>query len=85
MGKVRPKFIKNVANELVERFPGIFTEDFETNKILLDEYIETEYKSIKNKIAGYLVRVVQNQGKNYEAVRKDFSKRSRKIDKRKEK
>ena len=85
MGKVRPSFIKNTVRELVERFPGVFTDDFETNKILLEEYIEIEYKSMRNKIAGYLVRVVQNKDNNYEAVRKDYSKPPKKIDKRKEK
>ena len=84
MGKVRPKFIKNVARELVEKYPEKFTNNFGVNKILLDDYIETEYKQIKNKIAGYIVRIINTGDNNYEAVRKDFSKSPIKIDKRKE-
>jgi len=85
MGKVRPKFIKNVARELVEKYPDKFTNKFGVNKIILGDYIETEYKQVKNRIAGYIVRIINNRDKNYEAVRKDFSKSPRKIDKRKEK
>ena len=83
MGSVRQKSIKNAARELIELFPGKFTNDFELNKFLLEELVETYNNKMRNKIAGYIVTLINNKDNNYEAVRKDFSKAPRKIDKRK--
>ena len=36
MGRIRPTYIKRVAIELVEKYPKLFTDDFEANKQLVD-------------------------------------------------
>ena len=84
MGSIRSKQIKNISRKLIEDNPELFTNNFELNKHLLDDMIETYNNMMRNKIAGYIVRLINNRDKNYEAVRKDYSKPPRKIDKRKE-
>ena len=85
MGSIRSKQIKNISRKLIEDNPELFTNNFELNKHLLDDMIETYNNMMRNRIAGYIVRLINNRDKNYEAVRKDYSKPPRKIDRRKEK
>jgi small subunit ribosomal protein S17e len=58
MGKVRPDHIKELARKLTERFPDKFTSDFEHNKKMVDELTNVISKKIRNRVAGYLVRLI---------------------------
>lgn len=60
MSKVRQTYIKRLAKDLVDAEPERFTEDFEENKQELKETDEFESKKLRNRVAGYIVRVVQN-------------------------
>jgi small subunit ribosomal protein S17e len=59
MGKIRTKDIKDSAWKLYEKMPKIFSKSFDENKKLLREKSLVERKSTRNKIAGYLVRIVR--------------------------
>ncbi len=59
MGRVRPSYIKNMARELANR--ANFTKDFEQNKQLLEELDLFASKQVRNKVAGYIVRVKKNE------------------------
>ncbi len=61
MGRIRPTYIKRVAIELVEKYPKVFTADFETNKVLVGKLTNVESVRIRNLIAGYVTRYWQNQ------------------------
>jgi len=63
MGKVRPRMIKRIARELVERYHDRFTTDFETNKKLVAELTNVESKTLRNKIAGYVTRLMKREAK----------------------
>ena len=63
MGNIRPTYIKRVAIELVQRFPDEFTEDFEHNKLKVNEMTDVSTITMRNRIAGYVTRY----RKNYEA------------------
>ncbi|PSG99670.1 MAG: 30S ribosomal protein S17e [Nanohaloarchaea archaeon SW_4_43_9] len=63
MGRVRQTYIKRLAKDLVEADPDRFSEDFEENKQELKDMDEFESKRIRNRTAGYIVRVVQNKDK----------------------
>ncbi len=54
MGKVKTEQIKRVANELMERFPDKFTNNFEDNKHAVDELTQGTTTRIRNQIAGYI-------------------------------
>jgi len=59
MGKVRTILIKNVSKELVNKYPNVFTTDFELNKKLLDKYLEIDSKHLRNRISGYIVNLLK--------------------------
>ena len=57
MGKVRTEQVKRVARELLERYEGKFTTDFETNKKLVDALTNISSKKLRNRVAGYTTRL----------------------------
>lgn len=58
MGKVRTDRVKKVARELVKRYPDGFTTDFEGNKRLLGSVATIYSPRLRNRIAGYITRLV---------------------------
>ncbi len=64
MGKIRTILIKNVSKELIEKYPNIFTTDFNKNKDLLNKYAEIDSKHLRNRIAGYIVNLLKIKEKN---------------------
>lgn len=58
MGKVRPEHVKRIAKELVQRFPDKFTTNFENNKKLVEEFTNLSSTKLRNRIAGYVTRLV---------------------------
>ena len=61
MGRVRPHFIKRLARDMVDKHGDKFGEDFEENKEILKEMDSYESRKLRNRVAGYIVRVVQNK------------------------
>lgn len=59
MGKIRTKNIKDSSWKLYEKLPKAFSKDFNKNKKVLKKLIEM--KRSRNKIAGYLVRIVRQK------------------------
>jgi len=51
--------IRRYSLMLLERYPGLFTEEFETNKELLEKVAKITSKELRNEIAGYLTRMVK--------------------------
>ena len=61
MGRIRTKLIKKLALELANRYPDKFSADFSQNKLFLDRLNFLEEKSMRNKVAGYIVRIVEKR------------------------
>ena len=61
MGQVKNLFIKNLARELVEKYPDKFSEDFQKNKEELEKLIKLESKKIRNLLAGYIVHILRRK------------------------
>lgn len=61
MGRVRQTYIKRLAKDLVEADPERFNEDFDHNKEELKDIDEFNSKRLRNRVAGYIVRVVGNR------------------------
>jgi len=55
MGRVKTKNIKRVGKKLLEEYPDEFSEDFGENKLKVAEHTTVQSKSLRNKIAGYIV------------------------------
>jgi small subunit ribosomal protein S17e len=61
MGRIRGKWVKNIAKKLVERYPDKFNNNFDDNKKFIEGLKIIEDKPIRNKIAGYIVSEVQKR------------------------
>ncbi len=61
MGRVRPTFIKRLAEELIKENKGIFNGDFDHNKEVLNNMGILESKVLRNRIAGQIVRDIDNK------------------------
>ena len=59
MGNIRTSFVKRISKELIETYEGKFTTDFDENKKLVEEYSTVSTKHLRNKIAGYITRLVR--------------------------
>jgi len=59
MGKVRTILIKKVSKELINKYPDVFTIDFEANKKLFDKYLDVDSKHLRNRISGYIVNLLK--------------------------
>ena len=64
MGKVRTVLIKNISKELISKYPDVFTIEFETNKRLLDKYLEVDSKHLRNRISGYIVNLLKIENRD---------------------
>ena len=61
MGRVRPTFIKRLAQELIEENNGLFSTDFDHNKEVLNNMGILESKVLRNRIAGQIIRDLYNK------------------------
>lgn len=58
MGKVRTVLVKRLSRELVDRYSDSFTTDFDQNKEVVDELLTNTTKRLRNRIAGYVTRLM---------------------------
>ena len=58
MGKVRTKLVKRVARELLEKYPDLFTQDFQHNKLVVSKLAIVPSKKLRNQVAGYITHLV---------------------------
>lgn len=63
MGRIKQKFIKNRAFELIEAHADRFSGDFKKNKEAIAEFADTRSKKTKNKLAGYVTRLAKREKK----------------------
>ncbi|MGB7968375.1 MAG: 30S ribosomal protein S17e [Methanobacterium sp.] len=61
MGNIRTSFVKRTSRELIETYEGTFTTDFDENKLLVEKFTTVSTKHLRNKIAGYVTRLVRNE------------------------
>lgn len=61
MGSVKPSYIKNFAKELMKTYEGDFNTDFENNKAKVREYTDIKNKTIRNRVAGYITRILEQK------------------------
>lgn len=59
MGRIKTSFVKNLAKELIEKYPGKFSSSFEKNKEILKEILEIRSKKLRNILAGYIARILK--------------------------
>lgn len=68
MGKVRINVVKRTARELLEKYPDLFTNDFNHNKMVVSKLVDTRSKRLRNRIAGYVTHLVAIRMKREKAA-----------------
>ncbi len=61
MGRIKTKLIKRVTDDLMKAHGDKLKADFGDNKKLVDKYVDTSSRKIRNSIAGYVTRLVKNK------------------------
>lgn len=61
MGNIRQTYIKRIALELLRKHESLFTEDFQTNKQLVAELTDIDSKELRNRVAGYTTRLMDQE------------------------
>ncbi len=61
MGRIKTKAAKRITEELVENHFDEFTEDFDKNKEIVEQYTEISSKKLRNIITGYVTRRVKSR------------------------
>jgi len=57
MGRIKTTFVKNVAKDLIEKYPESFSKTFEENKKSLAQYASFNSSKMRNLVAGYITSV----------------------------
>ncbi|NLI73771.1 MAG: 30S ribosomal protein S17e [Euryarchaeota archaeon] len=60
MGNIRSTYVKRIALELVQKYPSVFNDDFENNKMLVSKLTNVESTTLRNRVAGYVTTYWQN-------------------------
>ncbi|MDG6228906.1 MAG: 30S ribosomal protein S17e [Candidatus Thermoplasmatota archaeon] len=59
MGNIRQTFIKTIARDLIEKYPDQFvSNDYQHNKRKVGEITTVESHLLRNRIAGYITRLL---------------------------
>jgi small subunit ribosomal protein S17e len=58
MGKIRSDKIKRTAKELVAKYHQDLSTEFEENKELVSKLTNVQSKRMRNRIAGYVTRIM---------------------------
>ena len=69
LGKVRIGKVKSVSNEVVNKYGTAFSTDFDGNKKLIFQYTDIRSKHLKNRVAGYITRLLVSQKKREDALK----------------
>jgi len=59
MGNIRPTYIKSLATQLIAEHGDVFSTDFNQNKENVTKYTDVDSKVIRNRVAGYVVRMLR--------------------------
>ena len=58
MGNIRSDKIKRTAKELVAKYHQQLSTDFDQNKLLVNKLTNVQSKRMRNRIAGYVTRIM---------------------------
>jgi small subunit ribosomal protein S17e len=57
--------------DLLRTYEGSFGRDFEENKLKVSEYTDIKNKNIRNRVAGYITRVLRHASDRRKGVESD--------------
>ncbi len=73
IGNIRQINIKNIANTLIEKYPDQFKpKNFEINKKKVAELTNVKSKKMRNRIAGYITRLLSPRCRDIDTKMMDY-------------
>ncbi len=63
MGRIKTTLVKRASNKILKENPDKFKKDFDSNKKIVDQYLDVPSKKLRNVIAGYVTRLVNKEKK----------------------
>lgn len=61
LGRIKTGLVKRISRSLLEKYPNLFTADYEKNKQLVNHMVMSDSKKLKDQIAGYVTHLVRLQ------------------------
>lgn len=61
---VKPKYIKDLARLIHNKYPDAVSEEFSRNKQIVDQSTNIESVEVRNRVAGYLCSLKNQEGPN---------------------
>ncbi|MFX1514578.1 MAG: 30S ribosomal protein S17e [Promethearchaeota archaeon] len=61
MGSVRPAYIKKLSREIVDKYEHKLSFDFDENKNIVSMVVELQSKQLRNRVAGYVTRLMRQR------------------------
>lgn len=61
LGRIRTGLVKRISRSLLEKYPSLFTNDYEKNKQIISRVLQVESKKLRDQIAGYITHLVKIQ------------------------
>jgi small subunit ribosomal protein S17e len=58
---IKPSYIKNLGEELIEKHGSRLSNDFDENKIAVSEVAIIDSKRVRNRVAGYVSRKINRR------------------------
>ena len=69
LGNIKPTFIKTVARDILEKYPNQFVSDnFQHNKKKVEELSNVDSILLRNRIAGYITRMLSSKKKTKQPI-----------------
>ncbi len=64
-GNIKPTYIKVMARNLLNEI-HTFSEDFEENKRIIEKVTNIDSKTVRNRVAGYITRIIRREKRGIE-------------------
>ena len=64
LGRSRPKFIRNIGEELIKSHGEKLSDDFEENKEMVEQLTNVKSKKVRNRIAGLITQEYSQNTQN---------------------
>ncbi|MEM3374651.1 MAG: 30S ribosomal protein S17e [Candidatus Woesearchaeota archaeon] len=61
MGRIKTRAMKRITHDLIQNYFDKFTENFQENKKIVEQYTDVTSKKLRNIITGYVTRLVKSK------------------------
>jgi len=61
LGRIRPRFIKRVASEILTKYSDELSINYDKNREFLDDVLEVPSQTVKNRIVGYVTTLKKQE------------------------